>query len=76
MLMMNFSIASTLGKIPALVIEAYSALQVLNWSGQGKVWIFRFIPYHYWRISKKEGVPLNKEQILLTKSNQPFRKTG
>ncbi|MBO0600047.1 TVP38/TMEM64 family protein [Sporosarcina sp. E16_3] len=35
--MMNFSIASTLGKIPALVIEAYSALQVLNWSGQGKV---------------------------------------
>ena len=35
--MLNFSIASTLGKIPALVIEAYSTLQILNWSGQGKV---------------------------------------
>lgn len=35
--MLNFSIASTLGKIPALVIEAYSTQQILNWSGQGKV---------------------------------------
>jgi len=35
--MLNFSIASTLGKIPALVIEAYSTQQMLNWSGQGKV---------------------------------------
>ncbi|WP_186668838.1 TVP38/TMEM64 family protein [Sporosarcina sp. BP05] len=35
--MLNFSIASTLGKIPALFIEAYSTQQILKWSGQGKV---------------------------------------
>ena len=34
---LNFSIASTLGKVPALVIEAYSIQQILNWSWQGKV---------------------------------------
>ncbi|MFD1927099.1 TVP38/TMEM64 family protein [Sporosarcina siberiensis] len=35
--MLNFSMASTLGKIPALVIEAYSTQQILYWNGQGKV---------------------------------------
>lgn len=34
---LNFSIASTLGKIPALLIEAYSVQQILKWSWQGKV---------------------------------------
>ncbi|MBS4213202.1 TVP38/TMEM64 family protein [Neobacillus rhizophilus] len=34
---LNYSIASTLGKIPALLIEAYSVQQVLNWSVQGKI---------------------------------------
>lgn len=34
---LNFSFASTLGKIPALLIEAYSIQQVLNWSWKGKV---------------------------------------
>jgi len=34
---LNFSFASTLGKIPALLIEAYSIQQILNWSWQGKV---------------------------------------
>ena len=34
---LNFSIASTFGKIPALVIEAYSIQQILNWNWQGKV---------------------------------------
>ncbi|WP_066314765.1 TVP38/TMEM64 family protein [Bacillus sp. FJAT-29814] len=33
----NFSIASTVGKIPALFIEAYSVKQVLDWSIQGKI---------------------------------------
>lgn len=33
----NFSIASTIGKIPALFIEAYSVKQVLDWSIQGKI---------------------------------------
>jgi len=35
--MLNFSIASTLGKIPALVIEALSIQQVLDWSWQIRV---------------------------------------
>jgi uncharacterized membrane protein YdjX (TVP38/TMEM64 family) len=32
-----FAIASTIGKIPALLIEAYSVQQVLAWDWQGKV---------------------------------------
>ncbi|WP_335871855.1 TVP38/TMEM64 family protein [Bacillus sp. 2205SS5-2] len=32
-----FSLASTLGKIPSLLIEAYSIQQVLSWTGQGKL---------------------------------------
>lgn len=34
---LNFSIASTLGKIPALGIEAYSIYQVIEWEWQGKL---------------------------------------
>lgn len=34
---LNFSIASTLGKIPALLIEAYSMQQILEWDWQGKL---------------------------------------
>lgn len=33
----NFSIASTLGKLPALLIEAYSIYQVIKWDWQGKL---------------------------------------
>ncbi|RDU37741.1 hypothetical protein DRW41_07895 [Neobacillus piezotolerans] len=32
-----FTIASTIGKIPALIIEAYSVYQVTEWSFQGKI---------------------------------------
>ncbi|MCT8139313.1 TVP38/TMEM64 family protein [Anaerobacillus sp. CMMVII] len=32
-----FAIASTLGKVPALLIEAYSVYQVTQWTWQGKV---------------------------------------
>lgn len=32
-----FAIASTLGKIPALLIEAYSVYQVTQWTWQGKL---------------------------------------
>lgn len=32
----TFAFASTIGKIPALLIEAYSVQQVLTWSWQGK----------------------------------------
>lgn len=35
--MANFSFASTIGKIPALLIEAYSIYQVLNWTNEGKL---------------------------------------
>jgi uncharacterized membrane protein YdjX (TVP38/TMEM64 family) len=34
---LSFSIASTIGKIPALLIEAFSVAQVLNWNWQGKL---------------------------------------
>lgn len=34
---LHFSIASTLGKIPSLVIEAYSIHQILNGGLQGKI---------------------------------------
>lgn len=34
---LNFSIASTLGKIPALIIEAYSIKEILDWDWQGKI---------------------------------------
>lgn len=32
-----FIIASSLGKIPALLLEAYSVYQLMNWTRQGKV---------------------------------------
>ncbi|MCT8137730.1 TVP38/TMEM64 family protein [Anaerobacillus sp. CMMVII] len=32
-----FAMASTLGKVPALLIEAYSVYQVTQWTWQGKV---------------------------------------
>ncbi|QKE71347.1 VTT domain-containing protein [Arthrobacter citreus] len=32
-----FLAASTLGKIPAILIEAYSVHQVINWTGEGKL---------------------------------------
>lgn len=37
MTIVSFSLASTIGKVPALLIEAYSVQQVLNWEWQGKV---------------------------------------
>lgn len=35
--LLNFSIASTLGKIPALIIEAYSIYQIIKWEWPGKI---------------------------------------
>jgi uncharacterized membrane protein YdjX (TVP38/TMEM64 family) len=34
---LNFAFASTIGKIPALIIEAYSIKQIMSWNLQGKV---------------------------------------
>ncbi|MDQ0273420.1 TVP38/TMEM64 family protein [Cytobacillus purgationiresistens] len=52
----NFSIASTIGKIPALFIEAYSIYQILNWNWQGKIilvlvsiFIVSFLVKRYWK---------------------------
>ena len=52
----NFSVASTLGKIPALLIEAYSVQTILQFDWQGKmllaimsVLIIIFIYWRKWR---------------------------
>ncbi|KIL49484.1 TVP38/TMEM64 family protein [Jeotgalibacillus soli] len=34
---LHFAIASTLGKIPALVIEVYSTYQIMNWTAPGQI---------------------------------------
>ncbi|WP_096155909.1 MULTISPECIES: TVP38/TMEM64 family protein [Bacillus] len=34
---LNFAVASTLGKVPALLIEAYSVYQVMQWTWVGQV---------------------------------------
>lgn len=51
--MMNFSLASTLGKIPALVIEAYSIQQIINWNWQGKVMLGLALVFLYLLLKKK-----------------------
>ena len=38
MSLLSFSIASTIGKIPALLIEVYSAYQVMNGTNEAK-WV-------------------------------------
>ncbi|WJV28746.1 VTT domain-containing protein [Rossellomorea sp. AcN35-11] len=38
----HFSVASTIGKIPSLLIEAYSIQQVLQWNWEGKVLLSLF----------------------------------
>jgi uncharacterized membrane protein YdjX (TVP38/TMEM64 family) len=35
-----FALASSLGKVPAMLIEAYSVYQVTNWTWQGKMILF------------------------------------
>ncbi|AST07086.1 hypothetical protein AF2641_09510 [Anoxybacillus flavithermus] len=37
MSLLLFTVASSLGKLPALLLEAYSVYQVMNWTWQGKV---------------------------------------
>lgn len=39
---LSFLIASTTGKVPALLIETYSVSEVLNWSGTGKIMLGAF----------------------------------
>ncbi|RIW28960.1 DedA family protein [Bacillus salacetis] len=51
----NFSLASTIGKIPSLLIEAYSVQQVLIWNWQGKVIFSMFSLVTVWLLLKKSG---------------------
>ncbi|WP_064091911.1 TVP38/TMEM64 family protein [Rossellomorea aquimaris] len=52
----NYSVASTIGKIPSLVIEAYSIQQVLIWNWKGKGILCLFLLFSIWFIySKSRG---------------------
>lgn len=49
----NFSIASTIGKMPALIIEAYSIQQVLVWNWKGKAILSASLVFFIWLIISK-----------------------
>ncbi|WP_247739127.1 VTT domain-containing protein [Bacillus sp. 165] len=49
----NYSVASTIGKIPSLVIEAYSIQQVLIWNWKGKAILCLFSLFIIWLIFSK-----------------------
>ncbi|EPZ37161.1 MULTISPECIES: TVP38/TMEM64 family protein [Anoxybacillus] len=59
MSLLLFLVASSLGKLPALLLEAYSVYQVMNWTWQGKVilaLISAFLLMFTWkRIAQKKG---------------------
>jgi uncharacterized membrane protein YdjX (TVP38/TMEM64 family) len=46
----NYSVASTIGKIPALLIEAYSIQQVLIWDWKGKLILALFSVIIMWSL--------------------------
>lgn len=48
-----FAIASTVGKIPALVVEVYSVYQVTQWTWQGKTILFIMAAYMFYIALKK-----------------------
>ena len=59
MRLLPFSIASTLGKIPALYIEAYSTVHILNLKTEWQIGLFivvviLFISYLLWRKMKEK----------------------
>jgi len=59
MSLLLFLVASSLGKLPALLLEAYSVYQVMNWTWQGKV-ILALVPafllmFTWKRIAQKKG---------------------
>ena len=59
MSLLSFSIASTIGKIPALLIEVYSAYQVMNGTNEAK-WVVTIAGviglFYLWKNGKnKEG---------------------
>ena len=64
MSLLSFSIASTIGKIPALLIEVYSAYHVMNGTNEAK-WIVTIAGaiglFYLW----KNGEKIKKEPMLL-----------
>jgi uncharacterized membrane protein YdjX (TVP38/TMEM64 family) len=48
-----FALASSLGKVPAMLIEAYSVYQVTNWTWQGKAILFLAAIYFLILVLKK-----------------------
>ena len=50
----NYSIASTIGKMPALVIEAYSIQHVLVWNWKGKLILSVFLLFIIWLVLSRK----------------------
>lgn len=50
---LNFALASSLGKIPALLIEALSVYQILKFNSLGKILLFVLIFFGLYNIIKK-----------------------
>ncbi|OXB91814.1 TVP38/TMEM64 family protein [Parageobacillus galactosidasius] len=58
-----FVIASSLGKIPALLLEAYSVYQLMNWTWQGKVistFLSIFLLLFTWKKINRKKARANK----------------
>jgi uncharacterized membrane protein YdjX (TVP38/TMEM64 family) len=63
-----FMIASSIGKIPALLLEAYSVYQLMNWTWQGKV-ILTFLSiclflFTWKKINRKKAQMIKIERDL------------
>ncbi|MED4971351.1 TVP38/TMEM64 family protein [Parageobacillus toebii] len=58
-----FMIASSIGKIPALLLEAYSVYQLMNWTWQGKViltFLSVFLFLFTWKKINRKKAQTNK----------------
>jgi len=54
--LLHFTLASALGKIPAMLLEGYSVKEVLSWEAKGKIILLTvasFILIIYWLIKRK-----------------------
>lgn len=57
----NYSLASTIGKVPSLLIEAYSIQQILIWNWKGKVILSLFSIVTIWLILSKNRKKVSTE---------------
>ena len=63
MSLLLFTVASSLGKLPALLLEAYSVYQVMNWTWQGKVistFLSIFLLLFTWKKINRKKARANK----------------